>query len=68
MTFRLLPPTASISHGRPVNRGWRWVLASKDGPVAASPFDFQSEAEARSHIAKAKGSMKAARFAKVEVA
>lgn len=59
MIFRLYPPTSRA--------GWTWMLATKDGPVAESPFDFDSEEAARSHIAKAKTAMKGARFAKVEV-
>lgn len=46
--------------------GWTWTLLAKDGPVCRAPHDYATEAECRSAIAKAKTSMKAARFAKVE--
>lgn len=49
---------------------YEWELQKKDGaPVCrnATPL-LDTEAEARSDIAQAKISMKAARFAKVEVA
>lgn len=59
MTFRLYAPSSTA--------GWTWVLATKDGPIARSPYDYATEVDARSHIATAKTAMKGARFAKVEV-
>ena len=46
-----------------------WELQKKDGEaVCGNANALSTEAEARSDIAQAKVSMKAARFAKVEVA
>lgn len=45
--------------------GWYWVLIGKDGPVCISQGTFESEANARSNIAKSKGRLKASGYAKV---
>lgn len=42
-----------------------WSLEKADGPVAVSPSEFDTEKEARSQIAAAKKSMRAAGRCKV---
>lgn len=46
---------------------WRWRLTAKEGPVACSPREYDTEDEARKAIAGARKTMGGVRFAKVVV-
>lgn len=49
------------------NERWVWELSAADGKVAHSAGTFDSEADARSDVARVKKKMAGAKFARVQV-
>lgn len=49
------------------NDRWVWELSAADGKVAHSAGTFDSEADARSDVARVKKKMAGAKFARVQV-
>ena len=61
MTFDL------VKHVIDGNDRWVWELSAADGKVAHSAGTFDSEADARSDVARVKKKMAGAKFARVQV-
>lgn len=57
--------STSPSGGVAIHHLWQWTLIGADGPVCKSAITWDTEAEARASLAKNKGRLKAAQYAKV---